>query len=106
LQISSLLGLFGCFTSSVMIMHVAFEKLSGESIPGWTAIMTAVLFIGSIQLLATGVLGLYIHSIYSEVKGRPNYIIESLYGFQNEFSVEADNDIREILKKLQKIKLP
>jgi glycosyltransferase involved in cell wall biosynthesis len=106
LQISSLLGLFGFFTSAFMIMHVAFEKLSGQSIPGWTAIMTAVLFIGSIQLLATGVLGLYIHSIYTEVKGRPNYIIESLYGFQNEFSVEDDNDIREILKKLQKIKLP
>jgi polyisoprenyl-phosphate glycosyltransferase len=68
--------------------------------------MTAVLFIGSIQLLATGVLGLYIHSIYMEVKGRPNYIIESLYGFDNEFSAEEEMDLREILKKLQKIKLP
>tara|TARA_B100000315_G_scaffold212813_1_gene210404 strand:+ start:166 stop:363 length:198 start_codon:yes stop_codon:yes gene_type:complete len=48
--------------------------------------MSAVLFIGSIQLLAIGVLGLYIHSIYQEVKGRPNYIIESLYGFKNDLS--------------------
>ena len=81
LQISSLLGLFGCLTSSAIIIHVIFLKISGQSIPGWTAIMTAILFVGSIQLLATGVLGLYIHSIYQEVKDRPNYIIESVFGF-------------------------
>ena len=86
LQISSLLGLFGCFVSLPVFIHVFIEKLSGHSIPGWTAIMSAVLFIGSIQLLAIGVLGLYIHSIYQEVKGRPNYIIESLYGFKNDLS--------------------
>ena len=68
--------------------------------------MTAVLFIGSIQLLATGVLGLYIHSIYQEVKERPNYIIESLYGFENNFPVEDEMNLRDILQKLQKIKLP
>ena len=67
--------------------------------------MTAVLFIGSIQLLATGVLGLYIHSIYQEVKERPNYIIESLYGFENDFPVEDEMNLRGILQKLQKIKL-
>jgi glycosyltransferase involved in cell wall biosynthesis len=105
LQVSSLLGLFGCLTSAIMIMHVIFLKISGQSIPGWTAIMTAVLFIGSIQLLATGVLGLYIHSIYQEVKERPNYIIESLYGFENDFPVEDEMNLRDILQKLQKIKL-
>ena len=68
--------------------------------------MTAVLFIGSIQLLATGVLGLYIHSIYQEVKERPNYIIESLYGFKNDFPVEDEMNLRDILQRLQKIKLP
>ena len=86
LQVSSLLGLSGCIASASMIIYVMYEKLSGQSIPGWTAIMVAVLFIGSIQLLAIGVLGLYIHSIYLEVKGRPNYIIESQYGFENGFS--------------------
>lgn len=84
LQISSIMGLFGCLTSSAIILHVIYLKLSGQSIPGWTAIMTAVLFIGSIQLLATGVLGLYIHSIYQEVKGRPNYIVEDMFGFDED----------------------
>tara|TARA_B100000315_G_C14091494_1_gene369433 strand:- start:162 stop:401 length:240 start_codon:yes stop_codon:yes gene_type:complete len=76
------------------------EKLLGHSVPGWTAIMTAVLFIGSIQLLAIGVLGLYIHSIYLEVKGRPNYIIESLYGFENDFS-EDKTKLQDTPQKIQ-----
>ena len=46
--------------------------------------MVSILFLGSIQLLAVGILGLYIHAIYLEVKGRPNYIIESVFGFEIE----------------------
>jgi len=46
--------------------------------------MVTVLFLGSTQLLALGVLGLYIHAIYLEVKGRPNYIVESVYGFEDD----------------------
>jgi dolichol-phosphate mannosyltransferase len=85
LQISSLLGLLGCLISLPVFIYVFIEKMSGVSIPGWTAIMVAVLFSGSVQLLAIGILGLYVHSIYQEVKGRPNYIVESLYGFEGNF---------------------
>jgi dolichol-phosphate mannosyltransferase len=57
------------------------EKLAGHNIPGWTAIMTAVLFLGGIQMLLQGMMGLYINSIYIEVKRRPNYIVASSIGF-------------------------
>ena len=48
------------------------------SLPGWYAIMAAILLIGGIQLSLTGVIGLYVSVIFREVKKRPNYIIKSI----------------------------
>jgi glycosyltransferase involved in cell wall biosynthesis len=84
LQIASMIGLLGFIASIPVFTHVLIERLSGQALPGWSAIMVTVLFLGSTQLLALGVLGLYIHAIYLEVKGRPNYIIESVYGFEDD----------------------
>ena len=50
--------------------------------------MVATLFLGGFNLLAIGILGLYINSIFKETKRRPNFIIESAYGFDNELLSE------------------
>jgi dolichol-phosphate mannosyltransferase len=81
LQLASIAGIGGFVVSFGMMLFVLSEKLQGVTLPGWTAIMTTILFIGSLQLLSIGILGLYIHSIFIEVKKRPNFIIESTYGF-------------------------
>jgi polyisoprenyl-phosphate glycosyltransferase len=46
-----------------------------RGVPGWTSILLPVLFIGSLNLLATGVAGEYIARIFDEVKGRPRFLI-------------------------------
>jgi glycosyltransferase involved in cell wall biosynthesis len=46
-------------------------------VPGWTSILLPTLFIGSINLLAIGVLGEYMARIFEEVKARPRYIVSS-----------------------------
>ena len=81
LRITSFLGLISILFSFALFCHVAFEKLMGRAIPGWTAIMATVIFIGSVQLFSLGIICLYISTIYEEVKRRPNYIVESTCGF-------------------------
>ena len=49
--------------------------LFGIDLPGYASLMTAVLFLGGIQLLGLGVLGEYLGRIFEEVKCRPLYLI-------------------------------
>ena len=49
-------------------------------VPGWTATIIAVLFLGGIQLVCTGILGEYIGRTYMQSKGRPLYIISERVG--------------------------
>jgi glycosyltransferase involved in cell wall biosynthesis len=67
----SILSIFG-------MVAVLTLKFMGLALPGWTAIMSAILLMGSIQVFMLGVLGLYINVIYLETKKRPVYIIDKV----------------------------
>jgi dolichol-phosphate mannosyltransferase len=79
LYFSSLAGLFVTVVSFVLAIALVVSKIidPSVSIRGWTSLTVIILFFGGIQLLSTGILGVYISKIYREVKGRPLYIIES-----------------------------
>jgi glycosyltransferase involved in cell wall biosynthesis len=76
--------LLGFLTSALALMYMVYvilTRLAGGNLPGWTALMAVVLFLGGIQLIVLGILGLYIGAIHAEVKGRPNYIVKDRFGF-------------------------
>ncbi len=81
LKIAVLMGFLSIFVDLALLAHVLSEKFQGKAIPGWTAIMLAIIFIGSMQFFCIGIIGLYVNSIFLESKARPNYIIESSHGF-------------------------
>lgn len=45
-------------------------------VPGWMSLVVAIFFLGSIQLIAIGILGEYIGRIFDQVKGRPLFIVK------------------------------
>lgn len=47
----------------------------GADVPGWSTLTVAVFFLGGIQLISIGVLGEYLGRIFTEVKGRPGYLV-------------------------------
>lgn len=75
---------FGLFISSLSFLGIIYALLSkflhpATTVPGWTFIVIAILFMGGIQLMMLGVLGSYIGRIYSESQNRPLYIIDSVF---------------------------
>lgn len=44
--------------------------------PGWLSVITVILFLGSIQILFIGIVGIYVSRIFRETKGRPIFIID------------------------------
>lgn len=64
--------------------RVLYKKLvSGEAILGWASTLTAILFLGGLQLVMLGLIGEYIGRIYEEVKRRPYYIVMEKIGFRS-----------------------
>lgn len=70
------IGFISLIVSLVVGVYTLISKVIGHSVSGWASIMISLWFIGSIQLLALGMIGEYIGKIYNEVKQRPAYIIE------------------------------
>ncbi|MHC5731424.1 MAG: glycosyltransferase, partial [Nostoc sp.] len=53
---------------------------------GFTIILMAIFFLGSVQLVSIGILGEYIGRIYEEVKARPLYTLAEVGGFSSKSS--------------------
>ena len=81
LKLAYVFGVMAIFLDFLLVLHVYIQKLLGTAVPGWTAIMMTILFFSGIQLFCMGIMGLYLYSIYEQSKQRPNYIVESTFGF-------------------------
>jgi len=77
IRMASIMGCFLGFFSILLGIIFVFKKIVLQHVvPGWTSIMVLMLFLFGINFLFVGVIGEYLGRVYSEAKGRPNYVIE------------------------------
>tara|TARA_R110000868_G_scaffold213004_1_gene462899 strand:- start:1265 stop:2263 length:999 start_codon:yes stop_codon:yes gene_type:complete len=62
----------GAFYGFFIVMKTV---LLGESIKGYSSLISIITFLGGIQLLCIGILGEYVGKTYVESKKRPNYLV-------------------------------
>ena len=75
LRVAFYMGMLSALLAMLIFLHVLFETLSGETVPGWSTIVVCSLFFGGMQMMMLGVCGEYIARILQEVKNRPLYLI-------------------------------
>lgn len=76
LHLIAWLGVLVSVSAIGLAVWALMIRLLGVAIPGWASIVVPLYFIGGIQLLALGVIGIYVSKIYAEAKKRPRYIVE------------------------------
>ena len=69
-------GLAFMFIALSILVYVIVVIIQGRNIPGWASIMLSIWFIGSLILIALGIIGEYVSKIYLESKHRPRYFID------------------------------
>ena len=82
LRMASWLG-FGValFAGLLEIFFLYFKLFTEVQVQGFTALITAILFLGGVQMFTLGVIGQYLGRVYDEVKRRPRYIVAERLNF-------------------------
>lgn len=70
------LGIFILILSICMIFNSIIRKIAGNTVDGWTFIVSSLWLLGGVEMLSIGIIGEYIGKIYSETKARPRYIVQ------------------------------
>ncbi|MEX1117405.1 MAG: glycosyltransferase, partial [Terrimicrobiaceae bacterium] len=60
--------LFAGYVALATIVH-------GQPVAGWSSLMVAILFVGSLQLFVLGIIGEYLGRLFLQNKGRPLFLI-------------------------------
>jgi polyisoprenyl-phosphate glycosyltransferase len=93
LRLSTYLGLVAAAVAILMALLVLYWRLFVPHSPltGFTIILMAIFFLGSVQLVSVGILGEYIGRIYEQVKARPLYTLAEVGGFYEKSSNSTNN---------------
>lgn len=103
LRLATYLGLAVAGASVIWaLVIVCWRIFFDNSLPGYASITAGVFFLGGVQLLCLGILGEYIGRIHNEVKGRPLFVVDRLFGFGAENCLFAGQDERSRTGKIGK----
>lgn len=80
--IGGVISLMALLYAGYMVLD---KVLFGNIVPGYPSLMTAVLFLGGVQLIGIGILGEYVGRIYMETKHRPRYVVKDLIRTRNKY---------------------
>ena len=77
LALSAVLGILLCLAAMIMTVVIIVKTLVfGDRVTGWPSLACIICFTSGISMFCSGIIGLYVSKAYSEVKGRPQYILK------------------------------
>ena len=90
LRVALWIGMAVCGVAAAYALFVVAAWIAGANLQrGWSSIIVVMTFLGGANMLMTGVLGVYIGRIHTEVKRRPLYFVDRAIGFETPAAVET-----------------
>lgn len=90
LQLSTFLGLLSAVVGFGIGAYYIWTALMNRiAVPGYASIITAVLFLGGVQLFAIGIIGEYVGRLHLNVSRKPQYRVRNKLGTRSRDGVEA-----------------
>lgn len=80
--VSGLAVLYGLYA-------IALKLFTDSTVTGWSSTIVVVSFLCGVNMLMTGIVGLYIGRIHAEVKRRPLYVVGKRVGFERATTADA-----------------
>ncbi|MBL0358677.1 MAG: glycosyltransferase family 2 protein [Chitinophagaceae bacterium] len=76
LYIAIYIGFTFSLLSLLYIPYAIYSYFIGKVVSGWASLIVTVTFLGGLQLIILGIIGLYLGKLFMQSKGRPMYIID------------------------------
>lgn len=96
LQAVTLMGLAFMVFGVALGAEALWQKLSGHAVEGFTTVILLLLIIGSVLMIALGIIGQYVAKIFDEIKRRPRYLIrEQSEPYRARFELVSDRDQKD-----------
>jgi len=73
-------GCLGLVMGALAALTLVILSLAGVQFSGWLWLLAAVFLLSGLQMSGIGMVGLYINTVLHQVRGRPQYIVESTIG--------------------------
>lgn len=90
----------GMVVSALALLYalwvVVGSLLGSDYIRGWSSTVVITSFLIGVNMLMTGIMGLYVGRIHNEVKGRPLYLVGNAVGFAQEAERELPQSLENI----------
>ena len=75
-------GLLFLLVALVMLIYVLCAYFMGRAVSGWPSIVLSIWLVGAFVLIGLGIIGEYVGKIYTEVKNRPRYNVDTTIGLE------------------------
>jgi len=66
---------FSVLSIIVYVPYILISFYSGNAVEGWSSVLATVVFLGGLQLMILGIMGIYLGKLFMQSKNRPNYIV-------------------------------
>jgi len=73
-------GVLFLIIALIMLIYVLCAYFMGRAVSGWPSLFLSVWLVGAFILIGLGIIGEYVGKIYTEVKNRPRYNIDTTVG--------------------------